>query len=51
MSLEEKRQAILSVYHERKELLNLKEIEKHGAAKGVYAVHQDVNSELSATTS
>ena len=37
MSLEEKRQAILSVYHERKEPLNLKEIEKHGAAKGVRA--------------
>ena len=47
MSLEEKRQAILSVYHERKEPLNLKEIEKHGAAKGVVSqCIKDVNSEL-----
>ena len=47
MSMEEKRQAILSVYHERKEPMNLKEIEKLGAAKGVVSqVIKDVNLEL-----
>ena len=35
LSLEEKRDKLLEVYYEKKEVLNLKEIEKWGAKKGV----------------
>ena len=33
LSLEDKRQKLLEVYYEKKEVLNLKEIEKWGAKK------------------
>jgi hypothetical protein len=35
MSLDDKRDTILKIYHERKEPLNLKEIENYGSKKGV----------------
>lgn len=35
LSLEEKRDKLLEVYYDKKEVLNLKEIEKFGAKKGV----------------
>jgi Mnd1 HTH domain len=35
LSLEEKRDKLLEVYYDKKEVLNLKEIEKWGAKKGV----------------
>ena len=35
LSLEEKRQRILGIYYEKKEVFNLKEIEKLGAKRGV----------------
>jgi hypothetical protein len=35
MSLEEKREKLLKMYYERKEVLNLKEVEKYGAKKGI----------------
>ena len=35
LSLEEKRDKLLEVYYEKKEVLNLKEVEKWGAKKGV----------------
>ena len=35
LSLEEKREKLLEVYYDKKEVLNLKEIEKWGAKKGV----------------
>ena len=44
LSLEEKRQKILEIYYERKEVFNLKEIEKIGAKKGVvFQTIKDVN--------
>jgi hypothetical protein len=35
LSLEDKRAKLLEVYYEKKSVLNLKEIEKWGAKKGV----------------
>lgn len=35
LSLEEKRQKLLEVYYEKKEVLNLKELEKWGPKKGI----------------
>ena len=47
LSLEEKRQKILELYYERKEVFNLKEIEKIGAKKGVvFQTIKDVNQSL-----
>jgi hypothetical protein len=47
LSLEEKRQKILEIYYERKEVFNLKEIEKIGAKKGVvFQTIKDVNQSL-----
>ena len=44
LSLEEKRQKILEIYLERKEVFNLKEIEKIGSQKGVvFQTIKDVN--------
>ena len=38
MSLEEKRNRLLRIYHESKEVMNLKEMEKLGSKAGVGAV-------------
>ena len=47
LSLEEKRNKILEIYLERKEVFNLKEIEKIGAKKGVvFQTIKDVNQSL-----
>ena len=47
LSLEEKRQKILEIYYDRKEVFNLKEIEKLGAKKGVvFQTIKDVNQSL-----
>lgn len=47
LSLEEKRAKILQVYYEKREPLNLKEIEKWGAKKGVVLqTIKDVNQSL-----
>jgi|LauGreDrversion4_2_1035121.scaffolds.fasta_scaffold634438_1 hypothetical protein len=47
LSLEDKRQKLLEVYYEKKEVLNLKEIEKWGAKKGVVLqTIKDVNQSL-----
>lgn len=47
LSLEEKRQKILEIYLEKKEVFNLKEIEKLGAKKGVvFQTIKDVNQSL-----
>lgn len=35
MSLDDKRAKLLEMYYERKEVLNLKEVEKYGAKKGI----------------
>lgn len=35
LSLDEKRQKLLEIYYEKKEVLNLKEIEKWGPKKGI----------------
>jgi hypothetical protein len=35
MSLEDKRAKLLEMYYEKKEVLNLKEVEKFGAKKGI----------------
>jgi hypothetical protein len=35
MSLEEKRDKLLAVFYARKEVLNLKEVEKYGMKKGI----------------
>ena len=44
LSLEEKRQRILRIYYEKKEVFNLKEIEKLGAKRGVvFQAIKDVN--------
>ena len=44
LSLEEKRQRILQIYYEKKEVFNLKEIEKMGAKRGVvFQAIKDVN--------
>ena len=44
LSLEEKRQKILEIYWEKKEVFNLKEIEKLGSQKGVvFQTIKDVN--------
>jgi hypothetical protein len=46
-SLEEKRQCILKLYHERKQPFNLKEIEKEGSKLGVVQQSiKDVNASL-----
>ena len=42
VSLQEKRERILHIYHESKEVFNLKEIEKLGAKAGVGTPAQDV---------
>lgn len=47
LSLEEKRDKLLEVYYDKKEVLNLKEIEKYGAKKGVVLqTIKDVNQSL-----
>jgi len=47
MSLDDKRRTVLAVYHDLKEPLNLKEIEKAAAAKGVVLqTVKDVNQSL-----
>ena len=47
LSLEEKRNKILEIYLECKEVFNLKEIEKIGAKKGVvFQTIKDVNQSL-----
>ena len=47
LSLEEKRQRILGIYYEKKEVFNLKEIEKLGAKRGVvFQAIKDVNQSL-----
>ena len=47
LSLDEKRDKLLEVYYEKKEVLNLKEIEKWGAKKGVVLqTIKDVNQSL-----
>ena len=47
LSLEEKRQRILGIYYEKKEVFNLKEIEKLGAKRGVvFQSIKDVNQSL-----
>lgn len=47
MSVDDKRRVILSVYHDLKEPLNLKEIEKLASAKGVVSqTIKDVNQSL-----
>ena len=35
LSLEEKRAKLLEVFYEKKEVLNLKEVEKFGAKRGI----------------
>jgi len=35
MSLDDKRTNLLQMYYERKEVLNLKEVEKYGAKRGI----------------
>ena len=35
LSLDEKRAKLLEMYYEKKEVLNLKEVEKFGAKKGI----------------
>ena len=47
LSLEDKRQKLLEVYYSKREVLNLKEIEKFGAKKGVVLqTIKDVNQSL-----
>ena len=47
LSLEDKRKKILEIYYEKKEVFNLKEIEKLGAKKGVvFQTIKDVNQSL-----
>ena len=47
MSLEDKRAKLLEMYYERKEVLNLKEVEKYGAKKGIVLQSvKDVNQSL-----
>ena len=47
LSLEEKRQRILEIYYEKKEVFNLKEIEKLGAKRGVvFQTIKDINQSL-----
>ena len=47
LSLEEKRQRILEIYYDKKEVFNLKEIEKLGAKKGVvFQTIKDINQSL-----
>ena len=47
LSLEEKRKRILDIYYEKKEVFNLKEIEKIGAKRGVvFQAIKDVNQSL-----
>merc|ERR1712080_182471 len=47
MSLEEKRNKLLEMYYEKKEVLNLKEVEKFGAKKGIVLQSiKDVNQSL-----
>jgi hypothetical protein len=47
MSLDDKRTNLLQMYYERKEVLNLKEVEKYGAKKGIVLQSvKDVNQSL-----
>ena len=47
LSLDDKRQKLLDVYYEQKQVLNLKEVEKLGAKKGVVLqTIKDVNQSL-----
>ena len=47
LSWEEKRQKILEIYLQQKQVFNLKEIEKIGAKKGVvFQTIKDVNQSL-----
>lgn len=47
MSLDDKRAKLLEMYYERKEVLNLKEVEKYGAKKGIVLQSvKDVNQSL-----
>lgn len=47
MSLEDKRAKLLEMYYEKKEVLNLKEVEKFGAKKGIVLQSvKDVNQSL-----
>ena len=47
MSLEEKRAKLLEMYYDKKEVLNLKEVEKFGAKKGIVLQSvKDVNQSL-----
>ena len=47
LSLDEKRAKLLEMYYEKKEVLNLKEVEKFGAKKGItLQTVKDVNQSL-----
>ena len=47
LSLDEKRERILNIYYEKKDVFNLKEIEKLGAKRGVvFQAIKDVNQSL-----
>ena len=47
LSLEEKRERILGIYYEKKDIFNLKEIEKLGAKRGVvFQAIKEVNQSL-----
>ena len=47
LSLEEKRAKLLEVFYDKKEVLNLKEVEKFGAKKGIVLQSvKDVNQSL-----
>ena len=47
MSLEEKRAKLLEMFYEKKQALNLKEVEKYGSKKGVVLQSiKDVNQSL-----
>ena len=47
MSLDDKRTNLLQMYYERKEVLNLKEVEKYGAKRGIVLQSvKDVNQSL-----
>ena len=47
LSLDDKRQKLLEVYYSHKSVLNLKEVEKYGAKKGVVLqTIKDVNQSL-----
>ena len=47
LSLEEKRSKLLQMYYDKGEVLNLKEVEKYGAKKGItLQTVKDVNQTL-----